>query len=237
MEAAGWLHHVLEIESPWQVVDASYDRGTRRIDIWVGAQPERKGWFARPKPATSDGRERVWRHVNLGTVRCFVHVRAATGASAALPWCGDEEMPFTRAMSRQVVALLSDGIKFPAICALLDVQLTDLWKFKFGLDSGRTGLAAAAILSDTRTPGGRPAGAFATSLPDLADPVWESLLDGAVDVDIRVLSLKLLLTKLQDQMRVIKDPEVRMLKKHEVYRYFVRHEKVLGHELAQLRKH
>jgi hypothetical protein len=241
MKAAVWLHHVLEVDQPWHVLDSSYDAPGRRLDVWVGPQaaPERKGWFSRgpAKPATGTGPEQIWRHLNMGGTRCFIHLRETSGASVAdLPWAGDEGVPFTHAMSRQIATLLSEGIKLPAICVLLDVQISELWKFKLGLDNGKMVLSVAPAPADGRALEAGQTGAAASSMPDLADPIWEKLLEGGVDLNIRVLSLKLLLTKLQDQMRVINDPEVRMLKKHEVYRYFVRHEKVLGHELAQLRK-
>jgi hypothetical protein len=225
----------------WIWIGSSYDAPGRRLDVWVGPQaaPERKGWFSRgpAKPATGTGPEQVWRHLNMGGTRCFIHLRETSGASIAdLPWGGDEGVPFTHAMSRQIATLLSEGIKLPAICALLDVQISELWKFKLGLDNGKMVLSVAqAPVEQRASDAAQAGGAAVSSMPDLADPVWEKLLEGGIDLNIRVLSLKLLLTKLQDQMRVISDPEVRMLKRHEVYRYFVRHEKVLGHELAQLR--
>ena len=55
-------------------------------------------------------------------------------------------------------------------------------------------------------------------------------------IDVRLLSLRLLLTKMREQMRLITDPEVRLLKCYELQRFFVRYEKTLGHELAQIEK-
>ncbi len=68
----------------------------------------------------------------------------------------------------------------------------------------------------------------------LTKEVGYALLDGSTNIDIRVLSLKLLLTKLREQMRVITDAEVRVLKAYELQRYFLRYEQMLGHELGQL---
>src|SRR5574343_187129 len=65
--------------------------------------------------------------------------------------------------------------------------------------------------------------------------IWLELLSGQRQIDIRALSLKLLLTKLRDQAQQITDAEVRLLKAHELQRYFVRHAHLLGHELAQLK--
>lgn len=124
-------------------------------------------------------------------------------------------------MARQIAAMLREGVKLQSVCAILDIAFADLWKFKHSLDSGRSGLAA-------------PTPAVASRVPEADDPIWEQLLNGSRDIDIRMLSLKLLLAKLWDQMRVISAPEVSQLKAYEIQRYFVRYEATLGHELAQL---
>ena len=73
------------------------------------------------------------------------------------------------------------------------------------------------------------------AVPDVTDPVWLRLLDGDLSLDIKVLSLKLMLTKLRSQLDLIHDEEVRLLKLKELHRYFVKNERVLTHELDQLR--
>jgi hypothetical protein len=130
-------------------------------------------------------------------------------------------------MSRQIASMLLEGVKFQSICSILDVTVADLWKFKHSLDSGKAGLSSAP-------PPPPVAAAPSTRVPEADDPVWEKLLDGSTNIDIRVLSLKLLLTKLREQMRVITDAEVRVLKAYELQRYFLRYEQMLGHELGQL---
>ena len=72
-------------------------------------------------------------------------------------------------------------------------------------------------------------------VPDVSDPVWMQLASGGIEPDIRVLSLKLLLTRIRSQMDIIHDDEVRMLKLRELHRYFVKNARMLGHELAQIR--
>ena len=129
-----------------------------------------------------------------------------------------------------IVGMMRDGIKLQSICAILDITVGDLWKFKHGLDSGKTNLMTT--LAET------PASDAGTGsrVPEPDAPVWPGLLDGTLNLDIRLLSLKLLLTRMRDQMRVITDPEVRALKCYELQRFFVRYEKTLGHELSQIEK-
>lgn len=220
------LHQVLAIETPWQIVKVRDDLGRRQVDVWVARAGGRGGWFFGNRPAVPEARERVWRHINLGHSRCLVH--AAPPADGELPpWCGDGELPFTRALARQVAGLFREGVKFQSICTMLDIAVADLWKFKHHLDHGKAGLSGIAL----------PAAAAGESkVPEADHPLWAMLLDGSLNIDIRMLSLKLLLTKLREQMRLITDTEVRLLKAHEMQRYFVRYEAQLAHELAQLNR-
>ncbi len=228
MKSEDLLRSVLEVEAPWQVVKVRDDLGKRQIDVWIAQQTGRSGWFFGSKATVPQDREQVWRHTNVGNSRCLIHAVPPQIASGSAPlWCGDGDLPFTRAMSRQIASMLLEGIKFQSICSLLDVTVADLWKFKHSLDSGKAGLSSAPPPPPT-------AATPSTRVPEADDPVWEKLLDGSTNIDIRVLSLKLLLTKLREQMRVITDAEVRVLKAYELQRYFVRYEQMLGHELGQL---
>ncbi|HMV20998.1 MAG TPA: hypothetical protein PKL28_09505 [Rhodocyclaceae bacterium] len=228
MKSEDLLRSVIEVEAPWQVVKVRDDLGKRQVDVWIAQQTGRSGWFFGSKATVPQDREQVWRHINLGNSRCLIHAVPPPKAAGEAPlWCGDGDLPFTRAMSRQIASMLLEGIKFQSICSILDVTVADLWKFKHSLDSGKAGLSSAP-------PPPPAAAAPSTRVPEADDPVWEKLLDGSTNIDIRVLSLKLLLTKLREQMRVITDAEVRVLKAYELQRYFVRYEQMLNHELGQL---
>ncbi|WP_325655126.1 hypothetical protein [Ideonella sp.] len=72
-------------------------------------------------------------------------------------------------------------------------------------------------------------------LPDATDPLWLALLQGECSLDVRALGLRLLLTQLRSQIRVIQDSDVRMLKLVEIHRYFARHQGSLSYEISQLR--
>lgn len=220
------LQRLLAVEAPWQVVKVRDDLGRGQIDVWVGRGGGRGGWLFGNRQAAPE-QETAWRHINLGHARCVVHAPAAAAGDDRLPWSGDGGQPFTRALARQIAGLFREGIKFQSVCTMLDIAVADLWKFKHSLDHGRAGLSGAPAL---------PAEGDASSVPAAEHPVWAMLLDGSLDIDIRVLGLKLFLSKLREQMRLITDDEVRLLKAHEMQRYFVRYERQLGHELAQLRR-
>ena len=230
MKAEDLLHKLLEIESPWQVIRLREDVGKHQIDVWVAQQTGKSNWlFGAKTAAVPEDREHTWRHINLGNVRCVIHAEANVETSHS-PWRGEQGQPFTNAMSKLIVGMMRDGIKLQSICAILDITVGDLWKFKHGLDSGKTGLMTT--LAET------PASGTTTGsrVPEPDASIWPGLLDGSINLDIRLLSLKLLLTRMRDQMRVITDPEVRALKCYELQRFFVRYEKTLGHELSQIEK-
>lgn len=230
MKAEDLLHKLLEIESPWQVVRLREDVGKHQIDVWVAQQTGKSNWlFGAKTAAVPEDREHTWRHVNLGNVRCVIHAEANAETSQS-PWRGELGQPFTNAMSKLIVGMMRDGIKLQSICAVLDITVGDLWKFKHGLDSGKTSLMTT--LAETTASDA----AIGSRVPEPDAPIWPGLLDGSINLDIRLLSLKLLLTRMRDQMRVITDPEVRALKCYELQRFFVRYEKTLGHELAQIEK-
>jgi hypothetical protein len=64
--------------------------------------------------------------------------------------------------------------------------------------------------------------------------VWARLVDGSLNIDVRVLSLQLLLSRTRSQVAVIADEEVRMMKLRDMHRYFLKNERMLSHELQQL---
>ncbi|MBT9520063.1 MAG: hypothetical protein IV101_04140 [Dechloromonas sp.] len=219
------LHHTLAIHAPWRIVRVRNDLGKSQIDIWVSREAQRSGWFFATRSSPTPGSEQIWRHINIGNARCIVHaVIPSDVEDADLQWLGEASQPFTRAFARQIAGMFMQGVSFASVCALLDLPVADLWKFKHRLDTGKSGLSAQGSAADANS----------AQVPAPNDPIWEELLSGSLQLDIRILSLKLLLTKLREQFSVIGDSEVRNLKAHELQRYFTRHEKMLSHELAQL---
>lgn len=231
MKPEDLLRNALEIHAPWQIIRMRNDLGKGQIDLWVAQDSARSGWFFGSRSKIDQANERIWRHFNIGNARCIVHAVPPSGpanerANDSLQWLGEDDQPFTHGLSRKIAGMFMEGLSFPAICSALDISVTELWKFKYRLDSGQSGLSGAKqpLASDQAD----------SAIPGPNDPIWEKLLEGSISIDIRILSLKLLFTKLRGQFSNISDSEVRILKAHEMQRYFVRHEKLLGHELAQI---
>ncbi len=235
------LRMLMQVSEPWAVREYKVDLRNRRCDVWIGVE-EPRGWFGRSKKSVQETRDGVWRHVNFGSMSVYMHVAAPLGADlSSLGWVGDDGLPFTRDLAKQVFALFSEGVTLRAICALLDIPLSDVWRYRFALDNGKVGVAQAEAEAPKVTRNVAAAAAVAQesanseSVPDVGDPVWTRLATGDMNLDIRVLSLKLMLSRMRSQLDVISDDEVRMLKLRELHRYFVKNERMLTHELAQLR--
>lgn len=230
MDNIDLFYYMLDIKAPWRILQIRDDLRDGQLDVWVGTEQPKKSWIFGRTPPVEKTKDHVWRHANLGTKRCFVHASVPIdGGTDDLPCFGEFGLPFSRALGLQVATLFSHGMTLQQICAVLDLPLSDIWKFRHRLDSGQANLSA-------RSPATEGQAQAQSTLPEPEDPVWERLLEGALNLDIRILSLKLLMNKMREQMQAITDKEVRTLKSYELQRYFVRHEKQLGHELAQLRR-
>ncbi len=247
------LRQLLSISGAWEITDYQLDLRKQRCDVWVGPQVER-GWFGRPrKSAPVRAQQHTWQHVAFGSIRFFVHVNAPVGTDLTrLPWTGDPGMPFTATLAQQIFVMFNEGMSLPSICKMMSLSLNDVWKYRFAIDHGlvqsqggavaaaprAAGPAAAPVPQAVAAPAAVPrvaSGNADSKVPDLADPVWLQLVGGDLKLDIKVLSLKLMLTRVRSQLEVITDDEVRQLQLRDLHRYFVKNERVLGHELSQLK--
>lgn len=232
MKSEEMLHQALGIDSSWYIARMQNNLGVQQIDIWIAPETPRSGWlFGGSRPPAPQGAEQIWRHINIGQMRCIVHATPPDDPNQHFrAWLGEAEQPFTHALARQVTGMLMAGVSIQTVCALLDIPLAELWHFKHHLDTGKFKLGG---LQATAEAGDRPPG----TVPEAAHPVWAKLLDSQINLDIRALSLKFFLTRQREQYAAISDSEVRQLKIHEMQHYFIRHEKNLRHELAQINQY
>lgn len=235
-DAMGLWRQLLQIQEPWTVRECRADEFNRCMEICVGVEAPR-GWF-RLGRATAAGEEFVWRHTGFGDWRVRLRVIVPQGSEPPRhAWAGEAGMPFTRALDRQVLALLGEGVGMTGVCSLLDIPMSELWRYRHALDSGKHGVSVDAYAASTAVPApaaNEPAGNVASRVPDAADPVWQRLVDGSLDIDVRVLGLQMLLSRLRSQAALIADEQVLAVKLRELHRYFVRHERMLAHELGQM---
>ncbi|WP_119153139.1 hypothetical protein [Caldimonas tepidiphila] len=236
------LRHLLAVEGPWEVSDYQLDLRKRRCEVWIGPQVER-GWFGRPKALAAALQTHTWQHLSFGGLRFVVHASLPAGLAEAQrqPWMGEPGLPFTTALARQVFAFFNEGVPLRSVCTLLGLSLNDVWHYRHALDTGRAHVQSAPAPAESAAPASAALppevaqDAGSGRVPEPGDPIWLRLASGELQLDIRVLSLKLMLARVRSQLDVISDEEVRQLKLRELHRYFVKNERVLSHELSQLR--
>jgi len=233
---------LLQVQEPWVVQACRADEFNRCMAVWIGVEAPRS-WFGLGRQRVAQGgAEASWRHTGFGGWRVQVHVRVPTGSEMPRhPWAGEAGMPFTRALDRQILSLLNEGVSMNGVCAILDLPVAEVWRYRYALDHGRHAVTsteaqpASVVISDGAAPPvAPPAAPISSRVPDLDDPVWQRLMDGTLALDVRVLGLQLLLSRTRSQVALIADEEVRRMKLRDLHRYFVKNERMLVHELRQL---
>ncbi len=231
--------HVFDIKPPWHIIRVDRDKDRKRVDIWVSTDSAAKGaggWFKRTLPLATGAETGVWQHLSIGECRTYFHARLDEDRS--VPWLGEKSTPFSNAMSRRLVELLSERISYRAACSLLDVDFQDVWIVKRLHDKGDlqlqeteslTHLERKANIHDTDT------NATQSRVPPVEDPVWVQVINNEIEIHIRQLGLKLLISRVRTQFKNASDDETRMLRINELRKYFLKHEQFLTHEISQMR--
>lgn len=259
--SANFFVQAAGIPSPWRATQCTVDEITRIVHIWITRHPEqqtprRRSWFGLSQAARSDapapvfGPEQNWRHTNCMDYLCMIHtVDQLDTRHHELPWLGQAGLPFTNRMARQVFLCMMEGMEMSAICDLMNVPFTELWKFKFCLDNGQVKFDyvpakksrspnAPNCVTETAGPqqifpaqAARGEGA----VPEVDSPVWSHLLTGELNIQIKTLSFQLILSKLRQQVSLQQSDEIKLMKLRELHRYVERNERSLSHELTQIR--
>lgn len=226
--------HLLGLPEPWTILRVDIQAAAKRIDVQVGLE-EPRGWFGFGRKPARATESMAWRHLNYGKWQVQVTVAAPQGADLSRhAWAGERDLPVTRGLSQQIFDLLRSGCTLQVVSDLLGLPVGDVWRFKYFLDHGRW---SAGAESQAAAPAPTAAAQVAVDgLPGANDPVWLDILEGRRQLDVRVLGLKLLLTKLRGQLGLISDRDVRMHKVEEFQRYFAKNKNLLAHEIGQIRE-
>jgi len=247
------------LRSPWRPSKCTVNEASKTVHLWVTNQrvtptEQRRRWFG-PKTVQvaskmTNAEDKQWRHLDCMNYSCVIHTSdPLQPGDHELDWFGPPNITFTRCMARKVFQLLMEGVDMQVICDVLRIPFADLWKFKYDLDNGLlhfeytpSARRKAKLHLDALPPvATRPAaldartGEANSQVPDVSDPVWEHLINGTLSIDIKTLSLQLLLTKLRQQVSHLQSADVKIMKLRELHRYVERHQRVLRHELAQLK--
>lgn len=217
---------LLRVDEPWSVLEFEADPVRRSYQIVVGLETTR-GWFGNAQKTAAPGFEKIWRHVNFGDWDIIVHVMAPSGSNlSGLPWAGQPGLPFSNLLCHQVFELLRDGMTTQSVAEHLRLPHDELWRFQHAVEGGRW------LPPLKRGQGGHPD----EDLPEPTSPVWLRVLEGTREIDVKLLSLKLMLTKLRAQLSSDTSETARIVIVQELYDYVARNKRSLEYEIAQLRE-
>jgi hypothetical protein len=257
---ADYLVQAAGIPPPWRATKHQFDGIAKTVQIWITRSPlpqveTKRNWFGMTSThvvtsVAATGPDQHWRHLNCMDYICQIHtLDELDPRHHDLPWLGKPGMPFTNRLSREVFTCLAEGMDINAVCSMLNVPFTDLWKFKYALDNGQVSFdytprartrqqvaANTAMASPTPVPETMAAPPGNSAVPDVTHPLWERLITGQLDIQIKTLSFQLILTKLRQQVSLQQSNEVRLMKLRELHRYVERNARSLDLELKQLRE-
>lgn len=223
-ELCRWL---LEVNEPWEVSRVRVDTHSRELHAYLSTG---KTWFGRYLGEQPRSR---WRHLNIGAYKTYIHASLPEqDGQAAQAFLGRSASDFTHGLARRVIQCLQDGLRYRQVCALLDIDIHLAWQIKHAIESGQ--LAATDTELRARLQLDDPAGQTASTIPASDDGIWLRLLALDCPFEIRLLSLKLLLARARQDFARAHDPDMQSLRINELRRFFIKHEKHLEHEIAQL---
>lgn len=253
MASPSGFNMLLDIVHPFAIVKSAASQNNRRIDIWISDQTTlpaelavaKTGWFGLKKEAVQTSnitpdvsKYQEWRHLDVAGWKMFVHTPSPTPASMVdAPWTGKAGQKFTNAMSRTIVMMMGEGATPALICSTLRLDLSDLWSYKSALEKGLVGIQAQGLNVVRAQAAAANFGLkshISSTVPGYDSPIWLKIANGTFHLDIKTLSLRLLLTKVKSQYLVALDDEVRSLHVRELHRYFEKNQRVLSHEIVQI---
>lgn len=227
MKDAELCHWLLEVNEPWEVSRVRVDTHSRELHAYLSTG---KGWFGRYLGEQPRSR---WRHTNIGAYKTYIHASLPEQhEQAAQAFLGKSTSDFTHGLARRVIQCLQDGLRYRQVCALLDIDIHLAWQIKHAIESGQLSTADTDLRARLRLDD--PAEQSASSIPPSDDRAWLRLLALDCPFEIRLLSLKLLLARARQDFARAHDPDMRILRINELRRFFIKHEKHLQHEIAQL---
>ena len=240
---------LLEVSDPWEIKRVETQQDQHRLDIWLGiASPKRRFWFGsnqhsecktcgRVLMIDSNADYHTWRHLNMGSFQCYVHVQLPQGRECAQGgctfrskyWAHTLQSTFTVSMERLIRDALASCESAADACRLLQVPMTEIKGLSVPIKEAPAATAAPATPTRPATTSVAIAG-----LPDGSEPIWSKMIDNEIKLDINNLGLQMLLHRLQMQTRRNPSDDFKVNKAYELHSYFVKYNKLLHHEIKQL---
>ena len=251
-----WLQAAAGISAPWRITNFQFDPMAKMLHLWLTRHPPqevKKGFFKRwsqsPPPihavdSVLGAQGMRWRHLNCMDYACMIHTNdVLEPRHHQLPWLGKPGQPFTNRMVKHISGSVSKGTDLSVVADLLGVDFSDLWKVKFALERKGDALNKAMDAPMPSAPPLPPSESVESGLigsdvlASINYAVWEKLIRGELNIQIKALGFQLLLTKLRSQVAEQPTPDVIELKVRELLRFMVRNARSLDHEMTQIRNY
>lgn len=217
------LRRLLQLEEPWNVDRVKIDVEGKELHAYLVAG---KSWFGRPTFARPKMR---WRHANIGAFKTYIHAALPDDRSEPQerPFLGGIGSDFTHGLAHRVTECLQAGLGYRQVCDLLEIDVYLAWQIRHTVCEGQLDEGERLVDRSVKESPQR-------QIPPTGDPVWFRLLESEESIDIRQLGLKLLLARCRQEFPELASNDAKIIRVNTVRRFFIKHEKQLGHEIAQL---
>ncbi|MDX1456144.1 MAG: hypothetical protein R3276_01070 [Marinobacter sp.] len=229
MKDVEMCRHLLALQAPWDVSRVRVDVPSREIHVYLVSA---RSWFGRYLPDSTRSR---WRHTNLGVYKAFIHASLPEDMESVelqLPFLGEPSSEFSHGLAGRVVDCLKAGMSYRQVCDLLGIDVHLAWQIRHALSEGTLPGAGRDLVKRLRTE--EQAVEERGGIPGSGDPVWRHILTAEQPIQVNMLSLRLLLTRARQEFNQLRGEDARTLKINEIRRFFIKHEKQLEDEIAQL---
>lgn len=236
-----WISQVLGVAAPWQITDVRLLPDTEMVSVQIEQVENNKSFFWFSRRNNSPIQRMRWEHISVAGRRCEILLLLRHNQSVPNEaWTGDHELPFTRELTQRVRIMLQEGISMSQLCHLLELPFSELWKYKyrFGVPKESKPQTTPKEKKEVaETPVANvpaPPTVKNGTLPPANSIIWLLLLKGKLVLNVKVLSLKLLLTKALRDAQGHQNADLHLLAAQALYRYFERNQSMLVFEINQL---
>lgn len=248
------IQQLLSIKKPWKVSRTEFDENNF-FNIWLSYEDNsslsqlfnsKKTVYCKHCALKSDNqfikKDISWVHTNIGDYSTQIHTSFPVYASPCKrsdcslkkSWLGGSKLKITYGIAHKIVEMLSKGIPFSVICRDFKIPVETAWLVKQQFDSGSLAL-------NNLKKGGKPGAPKAANgtdqangIPDTESGVWMQLLSNDSGFTTNSLNLSLFLTKIRAQVKNMQDEESTQFKINELRHFFIKNQRTLSREIAQL---
>lgn len=249
MQHIDYLDQLLEIHQPWQVSNVLVSQSSKRLDIFIGfGEPEKKGLFGfslkrdflggskrlscpycqTALPRNGEFEIITVRHLPIAGFATYLHVPSPgtvqssySECSCMRSWEADGTL-CTIAMRDYIVSFFQAGTSLKTVAQLTYFSEDELMAIR---QSANIGASPAPFRADA---------AKSHNIPNVDHQKWQQLIKGDLAIQTQFVALNLLLHRLRREVDKSPDVVTSVASAEQLYKFFVRNQKVLKNEIDQI---